>query len=71
MTDGRTSESVGLTLLQLVEVLSELGCHTAYNLDGGGSSIMVFIGELVNHPMTSERRIGEREIKNIVYIGYE
>jgi hypothetical protein len=38
VSDGRTDESTGLSLLQLAELMKELGCRTAYNLDGGGSS---------------------------------
>ena len=38
VSDGRTSESEGLTLYQLAEVMKSYGVKTAYNLDGGGSS---------------------------------
>lgn len=69
VTDGRTGSSQGLTLLELATLLASLGCETAYNLDGGGSSTMVFMGEIINQP-TSGRRIKEREINDIVYIGY-
>jgi len=70
VTDGRTGDSRGLTLLELANLFLELGCDTAYNLDGGGSSTMVFMGNVVNRP-TSGRSIREREITDIVYIGYE
>lgn len=69
VSDGRTSESEGLSLLQLAQELKELGCTTAYNLDGGGSSTMYFNGNVVNKP-TSGRSIGERKVSDIVYIGY-
>ncbi len=32
-------------------MFKELGCVSAYNLDGGGSSVMVFNNQLVNKPM--------------------
>ncbi|MCC8127902.1 MAG: phosphodiester glycosidase family protein [Clostridiales bacterium] len=67
VSDGRTKESAGLTLLELAEVMQELGCETAYNLDGGGSSTMWFMGEIVNHP-TNGHRSGERSVSDIVYI---
>ena len=38
VSDGRTSASTGLSLIQLAQVMQEQGCVTAYNLDGGGSS---------------------------------
>ena len=69
VSDGRTSESAGLSLLELAQEFQERGCTTAYNLDGGGSSTMYFNGELVNNP-TDGRNFGEREVSDIVYIGY-
>ncbi len=69
VSDGRTVESEGLSLLELAQVLADKGCVAAYNLDGGGSSTMYFNGELVNIP-TDGRSFGEREVSDIVYIGY-
>ena len=70
VSDGRTAESAGLSLYQLAQVMQEAGCQLAYNLDGGGSSTMWFHGGVVNNP-TSGRKIGERRVSDIVYIGYE
>ncbi len=67
--DGRTGESEGLSLYELASFLQSLGVQTAYNLDGGGSSSMVFLGNIVNVP-TSGGRSGERSVSDIVYIGY-
>jgi exopolysaccharide biosynthesis protein len=69
VSDGRTDESAGLSLLQLAEELKARGCTTAYNLDGGGSSTMYFNGQIVNNP-TDGRKIGERQVSDIVYFGY-
>lgn len=69
VSDGRTSESSGLSLLQLAEEFKERGCSVAYNLDGGGSSTMYFNGKVINKP-TSGKSIGERKVSDIVYIGY-
>ena len=68
VSDGRTDESEGLSLYQLAEFMQTLGVQTAYNLDGGGSSTMVFNGTVVNQP-TTNGRIGERKVSDIVYIG--
>lgn len=70
VSDGRTKESEGLTLLELAEFMQALGAQTAYNLDGGGSTTMVFCGEIVNNPTTNGRKITERSVSDIVYIGY-
>ena len=70
VSDGRTNESEGLSLYELAEVLKEYGATTAYNLDGGGSSTMYFNGNIVNNPTTNGHSISEREVSDIVYIGY-
>ena len=70
VSDGRTSESDGLSLSELASFMQGLGAQTAYNLDGGGSSTMVFNGSLINNPTTSGRSIKERSVSDIVYIGY-
>ena len=67
VSDGRTSESEGLSLSQLAEVMKSAGCVTAYNLDGGGSSAMYYNGEIVNNPTTNGNRIKERKVSDIVY----
>lgn len=69
-SDGRTKESAGLSLRQLAELMQSLGAQVAYNLDGGGSSTMVFQGRVVNNPTTNGRSIRERSVSDIVYIGY-
>ncbi|MDD3336866.1 MAG: phosphodiester glycosidase family protein [Eubacteriales bacterium] len=67
VADGRTAESNGLSLYQLAAFLQDLGAQTAYNLDGGGSSTMVFMDEVVNYPTTSGR-YSERAVSDIVYV---
>lgn len=69
VSDGRTDESVGLSLLELAQLMQHLGCHTAYNLDGGGSSTLWFNGKVLNRPTTFGDKIIERSISDIVYIG--
>ncbi len=70
VSDGRTRQSIGLSLMELAEFMQALGVTEAYNLDGGGSSTMVFMGEIINHPTTNGRKITERSVSDIVYIGY-
>jgi exopolysaccharide biosynthesis protein len=69
VSDGRTDSSEGLSLYQLATFMESLGATTAYNLDGGGSSTMVFKGEVINNPTTSGNSIKERKVNDIVYIG--
>ena len=69
VSDGRTSESAGLSLYELASFMKELGVADAYNLDGGGSSTMVFKGEIINNPTTNGHSNKERSVSDIVYIG--
>lgn len=42
VVDGRQAKiSEGMSLRELADLMAELGCHDAINLDGGGSSIML------------------------------
>lgn len=68
VSDGRTEESAGLSLMELAQLFRDKGCTTAYNLDGGGSSTLYFNGKVVNNP-TDGRNAGEREVSDIVYFG--
>jgi sortase (surface protein transpeptidase) len=61
--DGRQSDhSVGLTLGELADRMLELGCETAFNLDGGGSTAMFIrlpgedTASLVNRPSDGSLR---------------
>ena len=69
VSDGRTSESAGLSLLELAQEFAGRGCTVAYNLDGGGSTTLWFNGQVVNNP-TDGRSIAERSVSDIVYIGF-
>lgn len=66
VADGRTSQSRGLTMEALSQLMKDLGCQSAYNLDGGQSAVMWFNGEIMNAPYK-----GGRRLTDIVYIGLE
>ncbi|MEN6390463.1 MAG: phosphodiester glycosidase family protein [Syntrophomonas sp.] len=65
VVDGRSSESQGMTLSQFAQVFADLGCTEAYNLDGGGSSTMYFMGKVVNNPQGKNQ---ERGTSDIIYV---
>ena len=48
--DGREESSVGITLLDLADLMKSFGCVNAMNLDGGGSTVMYVNGRIVNSP---------------------
>jgi len=64
VVDGRQESSRGLTLNEFAMLFEERGCKTAYNLDGGGSSIMFFENEMISSPSGGE----ERKTSDIIYI---
>lgn len=65
VADGRQDGySRGMILQELAEVFQELGCKSAYNLDGGASAVMTF-----NHERYSKQSNGaDRELGDIIYI---
>jgi len=66
VVDGRmTGYSKGMTLSEFAKVFANLGCTEAYNLDGGGSSTMYFMGRVVNSPLGKNK---ERGVSDILYI---
>jgi Phosphodiester glycosidase len=48
--DGRAPDEAGLTLAELAETMAALGSRRAINLDGGGSTSLLFDGVLRNVP---------------------
>lgn len=58
--DGRSQKSVGMTTVELGDLLLDLGAWQALNFDGGGSTTMVVQDSVVNSPTdpTGERAVG-------------
>ena len=54
--DGRSDEAPGATIEELAAVFEDLGCVQAYNLDGGGSSVMAFNGEIITN-QSADRKL--------------
>lgn len=64
LVDGRQSGySKGMTLKELSKLFYDLGCSVAYNMDGGQSAMMTFMGEIVNNPVK-----GGRDVSDIFFI---
>lgn len=68
--EGRIGPSNGLTLMQTTELMRELGCTTAYNLDGGWTTAMVFMGRQLNQLDKSGVRDNARTQNEVLGIGY-
>ncbi|WP_154673491.1 phosphodiester glycosidase family protein [Pseudobacteroides cellulosolvens] len=66
VADGRSrGYSKGVTITEFAQIFKSLGCTIAYNIDGGGSSEMVFMDKVVNNPLGKGR---ERGTSDILYI---
>ncbi|MFH0735936.1 MAG: phosphodiester glycosidase family protein [bacterium] len=64
--DGRDAEhSVGITLPKLALYLVSIGCYSAVNFDGGGSTTMVLRDSVVNCPTDFT---GERKVHNALFV---
>ena len=61
VADGRQAHSKGCTLLEWAQILrNSFGAVQAINLDGGGSTELIFKGSLVNKPSDGyERLVGD------------
>jgi exopolysaccharide biosynthesis protein len=67
VVDGRSpGYSRGATLTEFAQIFQDLGCTDAYNIDGGGSSTMYFMGRVVNNPLGKNK---ERGTSDILYVG--
>jgi exopolysaccharide biosynthesis protein len=67
VVDGRsTGYSRGVSLDEFAQIFKDLGCTDAYNIDGGGSSTMYFLGKVVNNPLGKNQ---ERGTSDILFIG--
>ncbi|RKQ93945.1 uncharacterized protein DUF2233 [Solirubrobacter pauli] len=51
--DGRSRHDAGLTLEELAALMAALDCHSAMNLDGGGSTSLISDGRLRNRPRSN------------------
>lgn len=62
-TTGNMYGYTGMTLTDFAKLVSKLGVQTAYNLDGGDSTMMAFGGERINSPLDPR----DRNIADIIY----
>ncbi|MCP2321954.1 exopolysaccharide biosynthesis protein [Hamadaea flava] len=66
VADGRSNGySRGVTMTEFANIFVDHGAQTAYNIDGGGSSTLVFQDKLVNNPLGKGQ---ERGTSDILYV---
>ncbi len=74
--DGRRKDAIGMNNLEMVELMTELGCKEAMNLDGGYSAIMTFMGTIVNDPpkpdsKEEEEKGGRKLVDMLLFAEYD
>lgn len=59
VVEGRNSQASGASLIQLAQILKDLGCVEALNLDGGGSSCLLINGKetIITSDKTGQRSV--------------
>lgn len=62
VVDGRQKGKPGMTFYQAATLMIKFGCKYAINLDGGGSSRMLYKGTVANHPTEN------RAVDNVIAI---
>jgi exopolysaccharide biosynthesis protein len=59
VVDGRQNHSYGIEIKDLAQLMKDLGCKAAYNLDGGASAVMTFDGSILTKPSNGGRDIAD------------
>jgi exopolysaccharide biosynthesis protein len=60
VVDGRDEGySAGVTMAEFAAIFQDLGCQTAYNLDGGKSAVMTYNDQVVNQPDSGGRTVSD------------
>lgn len=60
VVDGRQEgHSAGVKIPQLAQIFADLGCTAAYNLDGGGTAVMLFDQRVFSRQSNGGRDLGD------------
>ncbi|MBR5231446.1 MAG: phosphodiester glycosidase family protein [Clostridia bacterium] len=65
---GRADDSDGVTIQWMIDEMQRLGAKDAFNLDGGYTTVLYFMGEAVNKK-ENVKRTGLREVSSVIGIG--
>lgn len=67
--DGRGDYAIGMTIEEMKAYMHGLGVKEAFNLDGGYSAVMVFMGTVINNPAFTDHNgtaVQGRPLKDMV-----
>ncbi|RBQ04866.1 phosphodiester glycosidase family protein [Pedobacter miscanthi] len=72
--DGRNDNSAGMSLFELTKLMRWLGCSSAINFDGGGSTTLwvngMPDGGVINYPTDNKKwdHEGQRKVANVILV---
>lgn len=72
--DGRNDNSAGMSLPELTKIMNWLGCKSAINFDGGGSTTLWINGfadnGVINYPADNKKwdHDGQRKVANVILV---
>ena len=72
--DGRSDNAAGMNLPELTKLMKWLGCSSAINFDGGGSTTLWVDGMpddgVVNYPSDNKKwdHAGQRKVANVILV---
>ena len=69
MLEGRIKRSTGDTIVFLAEKMQEKGCSVAFNLDGGQTASIVFMGHQLCKMDNKPRNLASRRTAEILGVG--
>ncbi|NLX83481.1 MAG: phosphodiester glycosidase family protein [Clostridiales bacterium] len=69
MMESRTSKSKGANTTWMAERFKLLGCDTAFNLDGGQTAVVIFMGEQLNEIGKYDNKTNSRLQNEVMGIG--
>jgi exopolysaccharide biosynthesis protein len=69
IVESRTSKSRGVNTAWLADRFELLGCDTAFNLDGGQTAVLIFMGEQLNEIGKYDDKTNSRLQNEIMGIG--
>ena len=72
VSGDRNTKNSGATFKELAQIMYDLGCVQAYNLDGGNTAQMIMFGPEgkngeLKYDLSGDVNAGDRSIKDIIY----
>ncbi len=70
VAEGRMKASAGITMTHLASLMFSKGCEVAFNMDGGQTAVMLFMGKQLNSIGLYDGKTSARETTEILGAGY-